>query len=913
MRLLYQIALLFCMIAWQASSLQAQVIINEVCAANRSIISDNYGDFEDWIELYNAGADPVDLGGYFMSDKLSNPTKWQIPAGTIIGPGNYRIVFASGRNESSFGVLHASFKITQTNQEFAVLADPSGTVIQSFEFVKTNRVNHSYGRNAAGEWRVYTMPTPGAANAGSSYTGYTPKPGFSLPAGFYNAAQTVTLTGPSNGVIRYTLDGSEPTQTSTTYSNPINITHTSVLRARVFSNDPAVLPGLTQTNTYFINITPHVVPVISIAGEELPQLLDGAYIDPIGNFEYFENQEIVEEAVGEFNKHGNDSWAYAQRGIDYITRDQFGYDDNLSHPFFPNRDRTKFQRLILKAAANDNYPALANGAHIRDAFVHTLAQRAGMELDARAYRPCVLYVNGEYWGVYEMREKADDADYTEHYYNQGEFDIDYIKTWGNTWEEYGSWNDWYALHNFITTNDMSLPANYAYVTERFNVLSLIDYMILNMHVVCKDWLNWNTAWWRGRNPEGQQLKWRYTLWDLDATFDHYINYTSIPDDSPTADPCDNETYAPQFDPEGHVDLIISLMNNPDFHALYVNRYADLNNHYLSCEYTIALLDSLVAAIEPEMHQHVARWGGQVSQWQDNVQDIRDFMLERCSFINGGIVGCYDVSGPYPLTVQIQPANSPNKVKINTMTPPSFPFSGEYFGDIPIYLEAEPAQDWSFDHWQVANHVFGPDELSQAISLSLTTDEQIVAWFVPDVPCPGPQLLVIDSTTTMAHLNWDGPFNFISYEIRWRPIGSTTWEVVANLEDEYTITGLDECTTYELQMRTICGSDLSDYLVRTFSTACISSIDNPADQISVLAYPNPFTQRLTLDVDLPNNSPLSATLFNAAGSAVARQDWDELPSGHHNLQWELPAYLSPGLYILQLNTAEGLISRKLIKE
>ena len=183
-----------------------------------------------------------------------------------------------------------------------------------------------------------------------------------------------------------------------------------------------------------------------------------------------------------------------------------------------------------------------------------------MELDERTYEPCVVYLNGEYWGVYEIREKVDDHDFTKEYYDQGKRWIDFIKTWGGTWQEYGSWDDWYTLHDFIVDEDMSIDANYEQAIEELNPQSLVDYMIINTHVVCADWLNWNTAWWRGRKPDGQAQRWRYALWDLDATFGHYINYTGIPDTSPFADPCDNEDLG-FADFEGHVSQgLFELVN-----------------------------------------------------------------------------------------------------------------------------------------------------------------------------------------------------------------------------------------------------------------------------------------------------------------------------------------------------------------
>ena len=529
-------------------------------------------------------------------------------------------------------------------------------------------------------------PTPGNDN-GTIYEGYANKPIFSLIAGFYNSQVTVGITAPANTTVRYTIDGSRPTNNSSVYTGDIVIPTTTVLRATAYHDDPNILPSFITTNTYFIDEV-HNVPVISVSGgSAINSLLNGNQSAPLGYFEMFdENGNEVDEGQGEYNKHGNDSWAYSQRGFDWIMRDQTGYDDDVSGQIFEQKNRTEYQRLIFKAAANDNYQS-QQGAHVRDAYVHTLSHLADMEMDERTSKFCVVYVNGEYWGVYDMREKVDDHDFTKYYYDQGKQWIDFIKTWGGTWEEYGSRDDWDTMRDFVFNNDMTDPANYAFVEEQLEVLSLIDYVLLHAHIVSADWLNWNTAWWRGRNPDGGAQKWRYILWDEDATFGHYINYTGVPNTSANADPCNVELIGSDF--EGHIEIFTTLYENEDFRQLYINRYADMNNSFFNCDFMIGLLDSMVSVIEPEMTRHIDRWGNggdSYDDWQDNVQTLKDFILTRCDNIDQGIVDCYDVTGPYNLTVNIEPSSSPNKVKVNTFVPDQFPYmESTQFGMVHLTL------------------------------------------------------------------------------------------------------------------------------------------------------------------------------------------------------------------------------------
>lgn len=898
-----------------AITANGQVLINEFSASNVNTLPDAFGEYEDWIELRNNGASAVDLSGYYLSDRLNNPQKWTIPAGTVLAPGAQLRVFASSRDLDNPGQLHTNFKLTQTDQEYVVLADPLGEIVDSYHITQPTQTNHSWGRHpSTGEWRVYTNPSPGTPNGNTAFEGYAPQPIFSIPAGFYDNDQTLSLFAPAGSTIRYTLNGQEPTATSPLYAGPITISNTTVVRARIFSDNPALLPSFIQTNTYFIG-EEHTVPVISIAGNTLQQLLNGQQSNPVGSFEYFRDGQLIDEAVGQYNKHGNDSWAYGQRGIDYITRDQYGYNNEIKDKIFETTDRDGFQRLILKAAANDNYPFQNGGAHIRDAYVHHLSQLASLELDERSYEPCVLYLNGEYWGVYEIREKVDDSDFTDYYYDQDEYDIDFIKTWGATWQEYGSWADWYPLHDYITNNDMSDPDNYAYVDERLDILSLIDYMIINTHTVCKDWLNWNTAWWRGRNPEGEKLKWRYTLWDLDATFGHYINYTSIPNTTPTADPCDNETYSTSSDPQGHVDLIISLMENETFHSLYVNRYADLLNSYLSCDYMIALLDTMIARIEPEMPRQIAKWGGSMTQWEANVQELRDFINDRCFYIDNGIVDCYEVTGPYPLTVSIVPANSDNQVRVNTFVPTAFPFVGEYFGGTTLEFQALPATDYVFVKWEVANQSFDPDQYAEAITMSMEQGDDIIAYFEPAIPCALPANIQIDAEQTTAAISWDGPFNFLSYVVRWRPVGAANWSEISYLDTQIILTGLEACTDYEFEVGTICGFATSDLVTAQFSTDCatVGAEELPVRIQAFQVYPNPTRNLVNLEFDLTESGLTGIAVRSATGQLLWQQSPSQLNAGRHRLTLEESSQWPAGVYFIYLQMEEEVAVRKAVKQ
>lgn len=722
-------------------SLPAQIVINEYSCSNFESFPDNYQAYEDWIELYNAGSTSVNLGGYYLSDKPDAPQKWQIPAGVSIPAHGFRLFWTSGRDEVSLSGYHTNFKLTQTggSPDSLVLADPDGNILD-MQSLSITQKEHSNGRitNGSAQWGVFTSPTPGTTNNESEYfTRYAETPVMDYEGGFYPAAITVSISSSEpNAVIRYTTNGNEPVSTSPVYSVPIQITATKILKARVFSNDAGILPGLIAYNTYFINES-HTLPVVSVAATNLIELLNGnSSMFPWGSIEYFNTDGIrTTMGYGEFDKHGQDSWVHPQRSIDYKMRDECGYNYALLENLFTSTDRDEYQKIILRASGDDNYPGIDSSAHMRDDFVQTISVQSGMNLDERKSARCVVYANGQYWGVYAIREKVNDHDFTKFYYDQDKYNLYYLMLWGGTWAEYGgqaAFNDWNSLYNYTMSHNMADSASYAYVESKLDPASITDYMLINSFVVCSDWLNWNVGWWRGLNPQGRHQRWGYILWDEDATFGHYINYTGIPAQTPYVTPCYHEALTGGSDPEGHVRLLNKLRDNPGFEQYYVSRYVDLLNTAFNPNFLLLLFDSLAAVITPEMGRHFLRWGGNNLQWQGNVQDIRNFVTRRYSFVREAIMECYNLTGPYAVTVEVSPPGK-GQVKLNSLDLKNYPWSGSYYGNIDTKLTAmETDQFFKFDHWEVNHNTIFPADTLKSISLRFTASDTIVAVYVPRV-------------------------------------------------------------------------------------------------------------------------------------------------------------------------------------
>lgn len=760
--------------------LSAQVTINEYSASNLREVSDNYFDQEDYIELYNPSAQPVDISGWHLSDKLTNPKKWAFPQGTVLPSDSYLIVWASGRNETRDGHLHTNFKLKQTapDQEYVVLADRNGIIIESTPLVKTD-LHHSICKtvNGGDEWAVCTTLTPLAGNEASAmYTVYAPDAKIVTQRGWYRDSVVVRAMLSDAYDLRYTLDGNIPTDTSQLMPDFLVIKKTAVLTVRNFSADADILPGKVDFATFFINEPKSTLPIFSVAGgDEAIALAEGdRQLNPISSLELFDKDGVfITFSHGELDGHGQDSWVNDQRSLDWISRDEMGISSAIGHRLFNSSERNEFQRIIFRASGDDNYPAVDDpehegSTHIRDEYVQTLVQNSDMHLDIRSVERCLLYINGKYWGVYTIREKPDDHDYTSFRYDQDKYDIQFLKTWGQSWAEYGgakAITDWENFRDSILAADVSQSAEYSRIKDKLDVTSLMDYMIINLSVVSSDWLNYNTGWWRGLKPDGKHKKWAYIMWDNDATFDYYINYSGVPDTSPFAQACDIEEigyFMDEFFPPDtsqviypadsffwngewvywgpdtfdvfpdlgkHEKIFLHLLeNNNEFRNTYFARYADMISTVFTCENMKKTLDSLLAIVRPEMPRHISRWGGSMTEWDRNVKKLKTFVENRCKRIDDGLADCYQLSGPYPVTLMTNPPGM-GDIKFNTLTHKNLPWVGTYFGNMDNTTEVIPTTPAKFLYWQSKNGSSAfSNSNSPASSVTITAADTLIAVF-----------------------------------------------------------------------------------------------------------------------------------------------------------------------------------------
>ena len=247
----------------------ANLVINEFLAGNVNTngLADEDGEQQDWIEILNRGADPVNLENWSLSDDPALPGLWTFPARTL-EPNGYLIVFASGKDRRSTNVasrLHTNFKLGLPGEHLALYTpDSPRALLDGFTPYPEQRNDISYGLDSTGGLRYFT-PSPGAPNGTSTMLGICEQVHANVNRGHFGTPFALVFSCPTPGAeIRYTTDGSEPTRSSPLFTVPLTVASTRLFRVAAFKSN--YLPSKTVTHSYFFNLSPALrsLPVLSI-------------------------------------------------------------------------------------------------------------------------------------------------------------------------------------------------------------------------------------------------------------------------------------------------------------------------------------------------------------------------------------------------------------------------------------------------------------------------------------------------------------------------------------------------------------------------------------------------------------------------------------------------------------------------
>jgi hypothetical protein len=594
--------------------------------------------------------------------------------------------------------LHTNFRIAAEGETLR-LCDSQGGLLDGLDTGQMY-VDISRGRVPDGgpEWHFFMEPTPDDPNGEGGYADFAEAPEFSPSGGFYSGTVSVELsvTSPA-ATIYYTLDGSEPGDTSYLYTEPILIAETIALRARVF--EAGYFPSRIVTHSYILN-EETTLPIFSLVTDP-PNLWDediGIYV--LGNdydpdpphwganfwqdwerpmhFEFFEPDGAPGFRLDAGVKiHGGWTRMFPQKSLRLMARGGYG-TASIQYALFDEKEIDEFRRLILRNAGND-----WGRSHMRDALMQRLAAHTGLEY--QAYSPTRVYLNGEYWGIHNTRERIDKY-FLESNTGVDADSVDLLEL--NAYPMEGSPEHYWALIWFIETYGVADSANYAHVQTLMDTDNFATYEIFQIFYANTDWPGNNIKFWRPRSADG---RWRWILLDLDFGLGLIGNYT-------------HNTLAFALDPAGpnwpnppwSTFLLRSLLESEEFRNDFINRYADhLNSSFLPSR-TTAMTHEIGALIQEELPRHMERWGFPLEEWQFWTDIILDFMQHRPVYARGHVQQQFGLYNLLTLSLDVDPPGG-GRVGLTAISVDST-WSGIYFRDVPITLSAVPAPGYVFDGW-----------------------------------------------------------------------------------------------------------------------------------------------------------------------------------------------------------------------
>lgn len=602
------------------------------------------------------------------------------------------------------GYLHTNFKL-DSDGEKVYLSNALNELVDTFD-VEEMPVDYSIGRTNDGATSIayFSDATPGTSNNTSqAYTnGIAKLPDFDRKGGFYESAVELVISSEeNNAVIRYTTDGSEPEEHSQRYNSPVSIPSTRCIRARVFVEGK--IPGPIKTATYFINEA-FELPVLSVVTNESNLYgNEGIFsnhwdtFDVPAHAEYFDtdkNLAFKTNAGMQVDGGAGGSRSLEQHSFRIEPGNRALGDGDVDYQLLKRRpNRTNYPSFYVRNGSNQ---------------YNVLPYKDGLEVTAlasntntyySAYEPAVVFINGEFFGVYEIREKIND-DFLEDNYGMKIDSLDFLGVSyfkGQRLEALrGSIDPFLEDYEKFESLDYTAEDFLSQVDQFLDIESYTDYIIAESWVGNNDWPYNNIKLFR---CESTGFKWQWAVNDLEwalepngwtsATFDHIgfmLNYSN-----------DQHKY--------YVGFWQKMMQNETYKAYFINRMADLmNSNYLFAKIG-KLEQEMFDEIYPEMDIQFGKWTNsnvddRLAQFTRNHETFRDQLEVRSTYVRRHLQNHFDLDNQVNLTLEIEPEGA-GRIKINTIVPDEYPWNGIYFSDVPVSFEALANLGYVFSHWEEA--------------------------------------------------------------------------------------------------------------------------------------------------------------------------------------------------------------------
>ncbi len=698
------------------------IFINELMPSN-GWVKDEFGEEEDWVEIFNGSDEMISLEGLYLTDNSNNLKKWRITAPALIPPGGFGLLWLD--EQLWQGGNHAPFKLSSEGEFLALSQEFNGQIypLDALDFPATP-LNISWGRLKDGqnEWTHFGEVSPGASNNGRDrYLNSAVK--FSEPGGFYTKAVLLQLTTEeSDADIYYTLDGSSPTLSSTIYTQPLTIAGHALVRAGVFKS--GFSGSLISTENYFINPL-HTLPVVSVQTEPENLWDDETGIYVIGtngvdgycsdqprnwnqdwerpaNITFFEpDGERAFQVNAGIKIGGGCSRGNKMKSLNVYLRNKTYGDKIIDYQVFSKLDIHQFRRLKLRNGGNDWVQMLFRDGVNQSILFNTV------DLDLMAYRPVVVYLNGEYWGIHGLREMYN-ADYLAAHHGVDPDKVDIITNPQTNYPEIkeGDYQAFQKIRTHIENSDLSQTANYEFLLPLMDMSEYINYHIVQIYLGNSDWPANNVRVWRDRN--GGPFRWM--LFDLDGTANFDLWSNSLADANSLAFATATDGPSWPNNPESTL-FLRKLLKNRQFRNEFVQRTASYRKLIFSPERINPIIDSLQQMVKPEMFRHINRWknvssdwgwglscGGSIGAWLGYVNSYKQFFADRERVILQHYNTTLELNGTYRLAFGNPPGTPGNLYLHNNEVKVPNNFSGDYFRNIPLRVKAVAHPGYRFIRW-----------------------------------------------------------------------------------------------------------------------------------------------------------------------------------------------------------------------
>lgn len=685
----------------------AQVVINELMAANVQGLSDpDFGAKADWVELRNLHSFPVNIGGYSLTDDREMAKKWIIPSNTFIPSNGYMLLWADDRNTG----LHTNFKLSAEG-EYLGLYTTQGVLADSVSFpVQSPDIAWGRSPDGSGSWSFLSPPSPATKNPEKGILGKAPQPVVLRQGGIYGNPQLVQLqTSLPNSLIRYTTDGTPPNALSSLYTSALTVESTTVLRAAVFHPDYQESDPVTH---FYLIGGKYTLPIVSIAtdpknffdnhigiyvegtngktgncsskpvnwNQDWERPVHVSFFEPDGRIGFAQNMGI--------QIYGGCSRIYPQKGLALYARSMYG-PSRMKYPIFPQLPFKDYNNLLLRSGGQDWWRTM-----FRDELMHTLIGK-NTQLDIMAYRPALVFLNGEFWGIHNLREKQNEA-YLEAHHGVDPDQLDVIE--GNGVVKNGSAAHFKALTDWLAKNDLSLATSLAYVGKQIDLENYLDYTTSEIFVANGDWPGHNLSYWRPATVTG---KWRWFIYDLDFGFGGNSNGMV---NSNTLAWATDPASAAEYNPPWSTFILRKLLENKKFKEDFIQRMAAHLNTTFAPDHVLHTIDSIQTLLLPEIARHKARWERSLSfykTWDDAIEVMRDFGRRRPDAIRAFYQAKFGLSGSTGLNLSVKSSTAETgggTVTIQGVKMPEGDHRLLFFKEVPLRLKAIPDAGFTFTGW-----------------------------------------------------------------------------------------------------------------------------------------------------------------------------------------------------------------------